>query len=86
MTAYEELPEIDKDDLLPLILLRPWMSSKSLNNTIGRINRAISDQHKWIAAIDDGYFIPHPSESERDSIREFRSLKNPENGYENRCS
>jgi len=51
MEALCELAEKSKDLLLPLIPLRPWQSSKKLENTFKRIKDTFGDR-KVIIDID----------------------------------
>lgn len=54
MTALEQLPDKDKDELLPLFPLRGWLSSQKLENSLNRIKSAIGNR-PWIADIDEKF-------------------------------
>lgn len=41
MQALEELPPADKDGMLPLIALQPWLSSMQIDNTIAKVEAAV---------------------------------------------
>lgn len=88
MAAIEELPEKDKDLILPIFLLRGWVNSNKLENSIKRIHKSIGKNRPWIADIDetflidkDGYPIalPHP----RPIYAELAELLLPARGYRN---
>lgn len=83
MAALEELPEKDKDKLLPAILLRPWVTSRTLDKALERIEDALGD-HKWIADFDYDH-IRNSEAAKRDVHTELDALKSPKNGYENWC-
>lgn len=87
MTALEELPDKDKDILLPIIPLKGWVGSHNLKNTIPRIEKAIGDRH-WVADIDAS-FIKNNKQKEltgeypREVFEEIKALLSPDNGYDN---
>ncbi len=83
MAALQELPEKDKDLILPVILLRPWVGSHTLSKTVERVAEAI-DERPWIADIDFDY-SPNESAARRDVHDELDKLKSSKNGYENWC-
>ena len=82
MVALEELPEKDKDKMLPIILCRPWVNSKQLKNTFDKISDAIGDRF-WIADIDNLY--ERGTSAEREVHRELDELKVSDFGYLNWC-
>ena len=79
MVALEELPEKDKDHLLPIILLRGWVGSYKLENTFNRIEKAFGDR-KWIVDLDNAYL---ETRNDREVFEELVRLKDPANGYQN---
>lgn len=86
MNALQELPEKDKDLMLPLFQLRGWVGSHRLENTITRIKKSIGNR-KWVADIDKS-FLDNPNflrtgEYPREVFREIEMLLKPDNGYEN---
>lgn len=87
MCAIEELPEKHKDILLPVIPLKPWLTSTSLSKSIERINKSIADR-KWVATIDFDFIFKNPTylltgQFPRASFNEIAKLANKENGYQN---
>lgn len=83
MAALEELPKQDKDILLPLISLKKWVNSKTLEKSFLRINKAIDDRVRLFdldrAYLRDCQNSNNPSTCES----EILELANPENGYQN---
>jgi hypothetical protein len=86
MNALGELPERDKDLILPAIQIRPWVGSHSFDNTVQKITDVFGDERPVIANIDADYDCADLAiDGEREAITFFRSLKSPANGYENWC-
>ena len=79
MNALGELPERDKDALLPFFLLRGWVGSHEIDNTLRKILEVYGER-PWVADIDPNY---HPKESRRPVHDTLDALKNPSDGYEN---
>lgn len=81
MAALEELPEKDKDNLLPLISLKKWANSGSLEKSFQRINKAFG-QRRVILDLDKEFFKDC---QEKDDVvsKEFLELCNPNEGYKN---
>lgn len=88
MTALEQLPEKDKDLILPLIPVKGWGASNKLENSLVRIEEAINDR-LWIADIDDEYLqecherVFGFRRGKRPVHTEVLDLGNPSNGYQN---
>lgn len=85
MAAIEELPEKDKDLILPLFPLKKWVASKSLKNSTERIRKAIGDR-PWIADLDKDILsiLSAPQRNNTDeAITTLENLLNSNNGYEN---
>lgn len=87
MTAIEELPEKDKDLILPIIPIKGWSASKELKNSIKRVRKAIG-QRFWVADIDHDFLLGNSTyqmtgEFPRPVFYEIQNLLNPKNGYEN---
>ncbi|MDI2091640.1 beta family protein [Commensalibacter oyaizuii] len=61
MNALEYLPDLAKDNMTPVILLAPWMNSKTLNQAIERVQRAFPGR-SFILDIDRNYEIPSSSD------------------------
>lgn len=60
MNALEYLPDAAKERMTPVILLAPWVNSKTLNQAVERIQRAFPGR-KFILDIDRNYTIPFDS-------------------------
>lgn len=60
MNALEYLPDLAKDHITPVILLAPWVNSKTLNQAIERVQRAFPGR-PFILDIDRNYEIPSQS-------------------------
>ncbi|MBN3067674.1 beta family protein [Pectobacterium brasiliense] len=86
MNAIEELPEKDKDLILPIIPLKGWVGSQLLDNSVPRIEKAIGKTRKWVADIEED-FIDGKKNSEglypREVFYQVESLLNSSNGYDN---
>jgi hypothetical protein len=54
MNAIEELPDKDKDLILPIFPLKGWVGAHKLEKATERIKKAIGDR-VWIANIDNSY-------------------------------
>lgn len=78
MRALEELPSRDKDLLLPLIHLRPWVGSHKLESSIARIEKAYGSR-PYIVDIAS----PEPGDDEQDRpvFQELRALRDSADGY-----
>ncbi|WP_171525638.1 beta family protein [Acinetobacter indicus] len=81
MAALEELPKQDKDILLPLIALKKWVNSKTLDKSFARVDKAIGNRVR-LFDLDRTYLrdcqnIENPSNCEL----EYLELANSENGY-----
>ncbi len=84
MKALEELPENDKNLLLPLIVLRPWLASNDLAKTFEKIDEAYGTR-PWIADVEEWFSLDDEVEIERPVIKELRALADPSNGFANWC-
>lgn len=86
MNAIEELPNKDKDLILPIIPLRGWVGSQKLTRSVERINKAI-DSRCWIADIDaafiQGKMHAITGNYPRDVFSEIERLLDSSNGYDN---
>lgn len=87
MSALEQLPDKDKNLLLPIFPLKGWVGSKTLDKTISRIELSIGSR-PWIADIDRDFvfnnkkYLADP-DSQREVFKEVDELLDPTNGYEN---
>ncbi len=91
MTSLEELPEIEKNRILPVFPLKGWVGSENLVNTIKRIEKSIGARY-WIADINKSFLHDHEEYTDgsrnypRAVFFEIEQLLSAENGYENWCS
>lgn len=87
MSAIQELPEKDKDEILPVFSLKGWVGSIKLENTFKRIDKAINGR-LWVADIDQN-FIDGAKDEEgkypRDVFYEIEDLLKSNDGYKNWC-
>lgn len=88
MLALAELPDKDKDTMLPLFPLKGWGVSVKLINSIEKIAASFGER-LWIADIDAGFFLESREKIDRglggvrDVHHEICSLCRSENGYLN---
>lgn len=87
MKALEELPEKDKDNLLPLFPLKGWASAKTLDKALARIKASFGGR-RFIADIDSDFLVRAYSEvaikdEPRQVFKEIIDLASSDNGYEN---
>jgi len=85
MKALKELPEKDKDLILPVFPLKSWVGSKELKNSIDRVELSIGKDRKWIADIDYDSLSKQPREKYRDVHYQIERLTKSQNGYRNWC-
>lgn len=86
LIAYEELPNKDKDLLIPIIPIKGWCSAKKLSSAINKVNSALGNR-KWIASIDIDYIKNNKEflitgEYPRSVFYEIAELLEPKNNYE----
>lgn len=81
MAALEELPEKDKDLLLPLLPLKRWTTAASLDKACNRIEKAFGVR-KILIDIDKEFLLECKSK-DTPIAKEFCSLGDSTNGYEN---
>lgn len=91
MSAIEQLPDKDKDQLLPLFPLRGWVSSHRLESTLKRIFESIGDR-PWIADVDESFLTKnkiylftgrHP---DTPIFQEIKALLDPRDCFEGWCN
>ncbi|WP_421133095.1 beta family protein [Alteromonas sp. A079] len=87
MKALEELPEKDKDNLLPLFPLKGWASAKTLDKALARIKTSFGNR-RFIADIDSDFLVRAYSEvavkdEPREVFKEIIELANSDDGYDN---
>lgn len=81
MRALEELPDRDKDRLLPSFLLRPWGASHHLASSVDRLIEAYGDRP---AIIDLAEFAPPLAE--RPVHSQLAELRDQTDGFANWCA
>ena len=54
MMGMEKLPDLEKDKMLPTVLLAPWLNSIKFQNTFDRISKSVGDR-KIIVDLDRYY-------------------------------
>ncbi|MCG6316668.1 beta family protein [Vibrio alginolyticus] len=91
MAALEELSDKEKDQILPLIELKRWSTSKSIDKSYDRINKALSSRY-LIADLDLDFINSIPDKIEDlemegkeipDVFYEFSELSESKDGYKN---
>lgn len=85
MTALKELPEKDKNKILPIFPIKSWATCKKLSDSINKIESVIGNDRKWIADIDYEDILIRNPEKCRDVHYEIEKLMDSSNGYENWC-
>ena len=85
MSALEQLPEKDKDLILPILPIKGWATSLHLENTIKKIEKTIN-KRRWIASIDTSFLNDNPQflltgSYPRPVFYELLSLMDPKDGY-----
>jgi hypothetical protein len=88
ITATEQLPDKDRDLLLPLFPLKGWLNAHKLQSALNKIEDAIG-KRSWIADIDHKFlfenkvFLFTGEYPERPVFQEIKQLINPENAFNN---
>jgi hypothetical protein len=80
MQALEELPENDKNLMLPFIHLGPWTTAHHLASSLDRVELAYDDKPIYITLYE-----PESGEGDRPVHHQLANLRNPENGYKAWC-
>jgi hypothetical protein len=81
MRALQELPERDKDELLPILPLKPWQSSHHLDSTLSRIEEAYGQRPYFVDIAE-----PEIVDARRPVHDELDELRNAVGGYSNWCA
>jgi len=81
MAALEELPEKDKDNLLPLIPLKKWTTASNLEKACARLKKAFSDR-PIILDLDRDYLKECIGKTTQ-IAQELLALNDSSNGYAN---
>ncbi|KJY80195.1 protein beta [Vibrio nigripulchritudo] len=87
MTALEQLPDKDKNLLLPYFPLKGWTTSKELRSSMDRIKKSIGER-PFIADIDSEFLYGNKTfaktgEYPRQVFKEIHELLDPADGYSN---
>jgi len=85
ITGLKELPEKDKDLILPIFPIKSWATSKKLTDAIAKVESAIGKNRKWIADIDHEELLNRSLDKFRDVHKEIKRLTIPDNGYKYWC-
>lgn len=80
MLALRELPERDKDLMLPFFQLRPWVSAARLNSAIDKLSEAYGDRPYFVSLAE-----PEALTTRRDVHDELDRLRAPDNGFAAWC-
>ena len=85
MNALGELPDKDKDLILPIFPLKGWVGAHKLEKATDRIKKAIGDRH-WIADIDSSYLYDNKEylltgKYPREVFSELEVLLDAKDGY-----
>lgn len=83
MYGLQELPNKDKDILLPYVHLKPWGVSLQLENSIKRVEKAYG-KRPYVLDLADAE--PGDLGQTRPVFSQLRELRKPDNGYDNWCS
>jgi hypothetical protein len=78
MQALEHLSNAEKDNIIPISLIKPWANSAQLIGGIKRINKAFPDR-KYILDIDRYY----RRSSDRPAWHQFLSMSVPDHDFAN---
>jgi Beta protein len=82
MTALEELPEADKNGLLPIVLLKRWLASVDFEKSTARVSSAFG-QRSWIGDLDPVVFATIPDDAA--VTKTLLALADAKDGYKNWC-
>ena len=80
MQALEELPERDKDLLLPFFQLGPWTTAHHLSSALTRMEESYGDRPCFVTIAE-----PDLNGRDRPVHQQLAALRNPENGYDTWC-
>lgn len=85
LLGLKELPEKDKDLILPVFPLKSWASSKELKSSISKIEESIGKHRKWITDIDYEDLFDRDKENYRPVHHDLLKLTDPSEGFKNWC-
>ena len=89
MAGIQELPNIDKDLISPLFVLKRWVGSRSFDNTIERVRLAFPNRPCFVDLDYENLQSLESKDEEGNHIEclaKMRTLFDSSNGYENWCS
>ncbi len=78
--ALEELPDHDKQVMMPMFQLGPWSAAHHLQSAIARLEEAYGDLPCFVTLAD-----VEPPNQERPVHRQLAELRNPAGGYNAWC-
>lgn len=78
VVALAELPDLSKDRMIPLILIKPWLGSGPLVRGLDKIRHSFPAR-PWFAELDPEY---EPAAAS-DSYAEIQTLRDPSDGFKN---
>jgi len=84
-TALKELPDKDKDLILPIFPIKSWATAKQLSNAIDKVESSIGKNRKWIVDIDYEDLLNRPLDKYRPVHHDIKKLTIPDNGYKHWC-
>ncbi|WP_170004567.1 beta family protein [Pseudopontixanthobacter vadosimaris] len=79
--ALRELPESSKNLMIPIVKLRPWLNSKTLDKALDTLDEAIGNRLYGLD-LDEFKYEAHPDPAKLAKV-EFASLFDPTDGYRN---
>ncbi len=78
VVALSELPDLSKDRMTPLVLIKPWLGAGALSRAVDKICHGYPDR-PWFAELDPEYELGAGS----DAYDEIQRLRDPSSGFEN---
>ncbi|ANS83974.1 hypothetical protein VSVS12_00138 [Vibrio scophthalmi] len=86
LQGLKELPDKDKNLILPIFPLKSWAAAKELISSISKVEESIGKDRKWIADIDYEDLLARKEEAYRPVHYDLLRLIEPTNGYRNWCN
>ncbi|WP_343649762.1 hypothetical protein [Stenotrophomonas sp.] len=80
MMALQELPEKDKDLMLPLFRIRPWVAAEKLSSALDRLKAAFGERPSFVEVAEADV---SKSVKEREVHAELRALRDSSGGFMN---
>ncbi|MCB5200952.1 beta family protein [Neorhizobium sp. T786] len=78
VVALSELPDLSKDRMTPLILVKPWLGGGALSRGLDKISHGFPSR-PWFAELDPEYYPAAGS----DTYSEIEQLRDPAHGFGN---